>query len=244
MTLRRSMAVGGMGALLTAALAGCAPGYQELPSYRYRLEVEVATPEGVRRGASVVEVRTWQAGPETWPSPGAIRTRENAEAVAIDLGRRGIVFALLRAGNFLDWPGAVARSVVPPGRGDQYTYRRAEIDAIKALRGVKDVPRTFSSGSSRLQNWPDLVRFADRTRPETVSWIGPSGPQHEATGEIRIHRVTIEIVDAPITERIGRLLPWLRDATAERRLPTDIDRAGLDPFIPPLSAFDFTRSID
>ncbi|GAA0678731.1 hypothetical protein FHT00_003416 [Sphingomonas insulae] len=225
-------------------LAGCTPGYEELPTYRYRLTVEVATPQGVRSGSGVIEVHTWQAGPQTIPSPGAIRTRENGEAIVIDLGRQGSVFALMRAGNFMDWPGSVARSLIPSVKGDTYEVRRAEIAAIKAIRGVREVPPTFASGSSQLQNWPDLVRFADRSRPETIRWIGPLPPGRIAPFAVAIRRVTFEIVDAPVTRTINRRLPWLSDAAGETRLLTDLDRAGLDPFIPPLSSFDFTRNVD
>lgn len=192
----------------------------------------------------MIEVHTWQAGSQTIPSPGAIRTRENGEAIVIDLGPQGTVFALMRAGNFMDWPGSVARSLIPPVKGDTYKVRRAEIAAITAIRGVREVPPTFASGSNQLQNWPDLVRFADRSRPETIRWIGPLPNGRIHPSQMAIRRVTFEIVDTPVTRRINRQLPWLRDAVGETRLPTDLDRAGLDPFIPPLSTFDFTRNVD
>ncbi|WP_298808858.1 hypothetical protein [uncultured Sphingomonas sp.] len=230
--------------LASLVFAGCTLGYEQLPTYRYRLTVEVATPEGVRSGSGVIEVHTWQAGSQTIPSPGAIRTRENGEAIVIDLGPQGTVFALMRAGNFMDWPGSVARSLIPPVKGDTYKVRRAEIAAITAIRGVREVPPTFASGSNQLQNWPDLVRFADRSRPETIRWIGPLPNGRIHPSQMAIRRVTFEIVDTPVTRRINRQLPWLRDAVGETRLPTDLDRAGLDPFIPPLSTFDFTRNVD
>lgn len=233
-----------LASLLMLSTLACVPGYEELPSYRYRLTVEVQTPEGIRSGSSVIEVRTWQASQRTIPSPGAIKTRENGQAIAIDLGRQGFVFALMRAGNFMDWPGSVARSLIPRASGDRYEVRQAEIAAIKAIRGAREVPPTFMSGSTPLQNWPDLVGFADRSRPETIRWVGPLPAGRTAASGIAIRRVTFEIVDAPVTRGIDKRLPWLRDNAGGDRLPNDLARGGLDPFIPPLSAIDFTRSVD
>lgn len=57
--MNRRVTLGSLLALGTLALAGCG---DPTPTYRYRLTVEVNTPEGLRTGSSVIEVETSVAG--------------------------------------------------------------------------------------------------------------------------------------------------------------------------------------
>lgn len=43
-------------ALAALMLSGCAVAEDKTPDYRYRLTVEVETPEGVKSGSSVIEI--------------------------------------------------------------------------------------------------------------------------------------------------------------------------------------------
>lgn len=225
-------------------LASCGSGYEELPSYRYRLTVEVETPEGIRSGSSVIEVRTWLAGPNTVPNPNVIRTRENGEAVTIALGSRGKLYALLRSGNFMDWPGRVAIPPLTTKRVDPQLYRRAEIESARSLKGVREISKVRLSASHEMQNWPDLVRFEDESRPDTIKWVDPTKLDSIFGRGYAVRRVTIQIVEAPVTRSIFADLPWLADKSAEARLPVRIERSSDDMFIPPLSFIDFTRSVN
>ena len=69
------------------------------PTYvhRFRLGVEIATPEGPRAGSSVIEVRTtnYKSG---LPEMRGLRSTVRGEAVFVDLGARGHVIAILGFG--------------------------------------------------------------------------------------------------------------------------------------------------
>lgn len=229
--------------LAAIVLASCDTGYEELPSYRYRLTVEVETPEGIKSGSSVIEVRTWLAGPNTVPNPNVIRTRENGEAVTIALGGRGKLYALLRSGNFMDWPGRVAIPPLTTKQVDPQLYRRAEIESARSLKGVREISKVRLSANKEMNNWPDFVIFEDQSRPDTIKWIDPAKFDRIFGHGYAVHRVTIQIVETPVTRTISADLPWLTDQSAESSLPVRIDRGSVDLFVPPLSFIDFTRSV-
>jgi hypothetical protein len=96
-------------AALTAivTLISCSKG---LPSYRYKMTVEVETPQGLRSGSSVIEVRTSGGG---LTNTGGIQSRVQGEAVAVDLGSRGALFALLTARNDADRAAGIAPTAFP-----------------------------------------------------------------------------------------------------------------------------------
>src|SRR3546814_7612883 len=56
--------------------------------YRYRLAVEVATPEGLRSGSSVIEVQATRGIGLFGPEAGEISLAAHGEAVAVDLPGR------------------------------------------------------------------------------------------------------------------------------------------------------------
>ena len=79
---------------LALAVAGCSL-TDQTPAYRYRLTVEVDTPDGVKTGSSVIEVDTEVAGGYSIPTPGRVTNRVRGEAVTVDLGEGRVLFALL-----------------------------------------------------------------------------------------------------------------------------------------------------
>jgi hypothetical protein len=67
-------------------------------TYKYRMTVEVSTPEGIKTGSSVIEVTTHQ-WPKFLSGITAGNTTESSavgEAPFVDLGARGMLFATLK----------------------------------------------------------------------------------------------------------------------------------------------------
>ena len=78
--------------LILTPLGYCSIAYPDY-TYRYRMTVEVDTPDGLKTGSSVIEVKTtqWPA----WISPSGSRVasrKASGEAPFVDLGERGILF--------------------------------------------------------------------------------------------------------------------------------------------------------
>lgn len=83
------------------------------PTYRYRLTVEVETPEGLRTGSSVIEVDTRQTRFALNPSAAGVSERVRGEAVAVDLPGRRTLFALLRSDDDIGWASRVMPNLTP-----------------------------------------------------------------------------------------------------------------------------------
>lgn len=82
-------------ALCLALLTACA---YKSDTFRYRLTVEVETPQGLRTGSSVIEVELSQPrdSARTLPQARKILREFRGEAVAVDLPGGRTLFALLR----------------------------------------------------------------------------------------------------------------------------------------------------
>jgi hypothetical protein len=188
-----------------------------------RLTVEVETPEGLKTGSGVNLV--------IFSLEPAIGTRgltagKRGEAVVVDLGSRGVLYALLtgrgkdgQPDNSSDLPLMFRDTCKVPlyqGPGD-----RAHIRAALAASGKRDVPANLI---------PYMVRFRDQQDPKTVETVEP-GNLAAGFGEgVKLKAVTLEVVghssqilswfrilNGPaLTFAIGKRLPWLNLPAIER----------------------------
>jgi hypothetical protein len=191
-------------------LTGCG---ERLPTYRYRLTVEVEAPEGLRTGSSVIEVRTHEGAAFPGPEAASIRSDIRGEAVAVDLGERGTLFALLRSSDGQTGAGGYAWALLPnrPTGGEDVEARRVNYEALRTVAGRAELPR---------QLMPMLVRFRDIADPRSVEAVDP-GDLASAFGRgVQLRRITVEITDDAVTEGIVRRLPWW-EAYADKQLDGD-----------------------
>jgi hypothetical protein len=195
---------------LLARVLEVALGVKHLPTYRYRLAVTVETPEGLRRGSSVIEVRTSKQVGDNVPSiMRGYGVRVIGEAAVVDLGRRGLLVALLTASHGM-WASSVMSTALPPVESKADINERA-IPAILASRGARPVPRQVEYMRRMRDNYPFLVRA---TGPR-IADITLADPDHldAAFGEgVRLVSITVEHVDAPVTRGLAERLPWTREA--------------------------------
>jgi hypothetical protein len=190
--------------LAAALLSGCGKGPW---SVRYRLTLEVETPEGTKTGSGVIEhaarwndgiVRGLGAGPGL-----AVGTR--GEAIIVDLGPRGLLLCLLtrditRYGSndelllsaifpFEKWGGAI---------DDYGTY----LGRLNARKPVADAP---------LERLPMLARLRDPQDPATAQRVDPSNLAATFGSGVRLVRVRAQITnDALAAPTIEDRLPWIR----------------------------------
>jgi hypothetical protein len=180
-------------------------------TFRYTLDAEVETPDGLRRGSSNIEV-SYQiymnfGGPTNW------KRRVRGEAVYVDLGGGKNFFVTLTREN--------------SGRGAQATYENLEgslnptmlplavlglklggggvtalCEQVVQLQGSppKDVPFDLL---------PTLVTFGDLKVPNSARVIQPDALSEEFGVGFRIRRVTLALTNNEPQEQIERTLPWL-----------------------------------
>ena len=203
-TTRRSSLVTLLAAASVASLAGCGSGPRTI---RYRLTLEVETPEGTKTGSGVMEHGArWNDGITRGLGAGpglAVDTR--GEAIIIDLGARGLLLCLMtrddtRAGSsdallvpaifpFEKWGGAI----------DNYS---AYLGRLAWSKPVADVP---------LKSLPMLARFRDPLDPATAERVDPTNLAATFGSGVRLVRVTAQITNDPLPPpTIENRLPWIR----------------------------------
>jgi hypothetical protein len=175
-------------------------------TYRYRLSVEVETPDGLRSGSSVVEIR-YQMFPKLLTERDHI-SRVFGESVFVDLGQGKNLVGLLASvpsGEDVDYPGRVVFQAFQLDSNDPNTPRR-----LPQLRGKRDLDIHHSGQYDVTQRLlPTFVTFRDPADFMSAK-IAPPGLFGEIFGAgYELRDVSIELTDEPRTEKIQKLLPWL-----------------------------------
>ncbi len=205
---QNGMFAGMLAALLALLLAACSA--DETPTYRYRLTVEVDTPEGLRTGSSVIEVATRTVRPGSNPSGIAVSFKVRGEAAAVDLGERGVLFALLKSEGTNEWAARIMMLLSPKYAGEGFIER---FDNMHDLVGVIELPRTFPrDGHLRERSaYPMLVTFGDLADPTSVARVDPDDLAASFGEGVSLRRITVEMTDDPVTTGIEQWLGWLPD---------------------------------
>jgi hypothetical protein len=209
----------GLATLLTACAA---PEPDPFPPFRYRMTVEVETPEGLRSGSAVREVDYEPAG-YAGGNFNVFRLKLRGEAVAVDLPDGRVVYALLRSPRFSDFSAHIAIDTLLPGApGEQMSPGRSGFNpsspefetafaGLLANREIRALPsepaRRWSGGPE--ETWPLLVTFRDETDPASVVRVYPDNVAATLGRGVTIKRITLAITDDPVTEGIEKRLGWL-----------------------------------
>jgi hypothetical protein len=227
--MRRTFGLAGIFMLLT--LSACS---DRLPSIKYRMTVELETPQGPRSSYSIVEI-----DPKvftTLQSTGGVDVKFNikAEAVAIDLPRHGTLFALLRTNDLGDSDLLIG------------SLQYAGLHVSPEGTAADHWRRVFSALANSDAKWelppnrlPMFVRFQDLADPTSIEVVDPLHLDRAYGPGFRLKRVMIEIVKEPgIRGGIVARLPWLKG------LHTTLDGSQLTTSNKPanyLSSIDFVR---
>jgi len=181
------MSLSRLAALLVAATLLVACGSKE--HIRYKMTVEVETPEGLKSGSAVREstYRTAPNVPMIGEDRGGVSVR--GEAVAVDLPNDQTLFALLSsAKGDVDYAARIPDRFLDKGRG--------------AGGAVTIWP------SSAHRDVPLLVRFRDREDPKTLEVVNPADLQAVFGPGIRLKRITVQACRmCSVTSDIENRLP-------------------------------------
>ena len=165
---------------------------------RYRMTVEVETPQGLRTGSSVREVADYTP----WPIPMLGEARGGSglaggEAVAVDLPGGRVLFALLTGADGVDYaallpayhmgwlsPEGIVQGPVPLWPNTLLTVSRA--------RGAAAAPM--------------LVTFTNLRDPASVVRVDPANLSAQFGEGVRLRRITVQVTEDDVTEGIEERL--------------------------------------
>lgn len=162
-------------------------------TYRYKLALEVETPEGLRTGSAVRQV-SWAKGMQITPEATTSTMTHKGEAVAVDLPGGNTLFALMSPDG-QETPMLAFGSARQTSRSDR---------SVKVL-----LPPASPEAVYGKSGYPRLVRFRSIDDPKTVEKVDPADLAASFGAGYRLKRITAQIVDEPITKRIGGKLPWI-----------------------------------
>jgi hypothetical protein len=200
-------------------------------TFRYKLTAEVMTPDGLKTGSSVIEVRYSSVHP--LPNPGRWGLdKVTGEAVYVDLGGGKNLFILLGADR---WERAPAST---PGRqggidgieggNDAIMERQLTLGSLDVLwlpisvyklgripGQERDMARRVNAHRGEaavdvpLKNVPLIGSFADLQKPETFATSLPTDIREMLGNDYVLQAVKIQIVDEAVSDKMGSILPWL-----------------------------------
>jgi hypothetical protein len=192
-----------LGLVLVAIAVTVFATFSVVSTYRYRLAVEVATPEGLRSGSSVIEVQATRGIGLFGPEAGEISLAAHGEAVAVDLPGGQTLFALLGDPAKPDRATRIASislQPVSPYKGHDAEALRRNLRALARTGGRAEVPH---------DQYPLLVRFRDSGNPASVEVVDPRHLAASFGRRVRLRRITVEITGDPVTTGIEARLTWL-----------------------------------
>ena len=169
-------------------------------SWNYKLTVEIDTPEGVKSGSAVREVTVMYTPPY---APGAKPYRKRTgkgEAVVVDLGEKGKVFAVNK------WQAArIFYDIFP------VSFPAESIEGLEYYSQLKDKKVVLDE-----KHYPPMVMFEDLNDQMTVKRVyGRTRTTVNDQFEERfgkgygIKQVIIETTDEEVTWKVAEIIPWV-----------------------------------
>lgn len=206
------------GAVVVSFLPGCAFAEDKSPDYRYRLTVEIETPEGLKSGSSVIAVRQNIGRAGGSPAHSQIYRHANGEAVTVDLPGGKTLFALLRSDNDVEWAAQVMHRIAPKIEGE--TSEDA-FNNVLLIKGEVELPRTFPPVAwiPERSAYPMMVTFGDLADPTSVAEVDPDDLAASFGEGVKLKRITVELTDDPVTSGIKGRLVWMSEYPEPRLDP-------------------------
>jgi hypothetical protein len=181
-------------------------------TFRYRLTISVETPDGLRAGSSVIEVKK-SYGLQLNGGGDVIHTEVQGEGVFVDLGRgQHLVVTLTDRSPSRTW----GRKTGPRDAGHlaELAFEiRYDMDKIAG-----DLAAAYKAGPAELDSarLPLTVRFRDLMDPVTVEEVDPANLAASFGEGFRMLPATVELRVENLNATLDRRLPWLSQYYGKR----------------------------
>lgn len=174
------------------------------PGHKYRLTIEVETPEGVKSASGVMAVF-----PDRGYSRGG-QTRTRGDGVFVDLGAgKNLVALLAQTDKSVDLDGMNYLAL----RAYRAAGREVSFNGLSKMTGVAPVTGALI---------PVLLTFANPADPRSAHAVASDDPEKALGKGFRLHAISVEAVPngfwpldfggslgEPVTRGIEARLPWL-----------------------------------
>jgi hypothetical protein len=199
--------------VLLIAIAGLFAWSESAMTIRYRLTLFVDDNGQTVTGSSVYET-VWGGVAESVCRYTFICGNRSfhptirGEALAVDLGARGVLFSLLTIDHARVGPPLAPSSAVSPAGLLVASFDGSSIGSVTwaLLYRIRNTTAPFEAPLARLLL---LVRFSDVNDPKTVERVDPADLAASFGPGVKLVRATIEITKDPVTTGMERRLPWL-----------------------------------
>jgi hypothetical protein len=168
-------------------LSGCIDYF--LPyALRYKITVEIETPEGIKTGSAVWEIRVWRNLVGVLPEANEVTYKISGEAAIVDLGDNKIVLALPNYFRFLD-AFSISRK------------NKASLSSLKQLQLGEEREIEFNNYS--------LILFSDKNNPRSIATLTDKNIDNKLGTNLKIRKIRMTITDEAITwGEVRRHLKW------------------------------------
>jgi hypothetical protein len=183
---------------LGLTMVGILFGYRlllESQTNRFRLTIEVDTPDGIRSGSSVIRTRIWDAGGWGFAEARGVRGEAYGEAIFVDLGRDRNVVGILGWG---------------PNGHDQnkiYGLKRAAL-ASGARLDWKEELKLKGRGELPPDYVPTMLTFTDLNDPKSARIVRPDEFERVFGPGVRFRRAMVETTNDAAERQIEKKLKW------------------------------------
>jgi hypothetical protein len=197
-----------IGALLLGGCGYIAGG----PEVRYRITVEVDTPDGLRAGSSVW---SFQLRPDILTQ--SYTSKFRGESVAVEIPGGGTLFAVLghptKSGTISSDEAQLLPETVLRRTGITSTYENQVLgDRSKTLEFISKLTTeaiALDCGDDVRRECPLLVYFRDPHDPSSVQSVEPDELGKVFGPGVSLRRITLQITRDAVAREIGKRLPWL-----------------------------------
>lgn len=208
--------------LLVAALAlsGC-DALIGNGTYRFRMTVEVETPDGIKSGSGVYQVNVAQRLQVT-PESKVRKVTLTGESVPVEIAPGQTLFTLLKTNSAHSSLFLMSlRNLQPNCR---QTYGSPEECTVDAL-----VSRLADAGPGKPmivkpEDYPMLVTFGDLNDPTSVDRVDPDDLAASFGEGVELKRITVQLTDDPVTTGIEQRLGWLERPFSDREQNSEFPR--------------------
>jgi hypothetical protein len=200
MMARRSI-LGFIAGVGTVVLSGCNPFARN--SFRYKITVQVDTPEGVKTGFAVHEMTVHKSSVDLGELSPKQSSKTRGEAVAVDLSGGQTLFVLIRNNS------TVINALTQKETGSWIDKALQIVDG-DIPSGPQEIRFSKATDYSIRGRYPLFVRFRDINDPKTVEQVRSNDLAASFGPGVKLKRLTVEVTEEDVTVGILERLKWLK----------------------------------